>query len=163
MLLLLPHCLASWVAASPGWRGSVKRCMIRRGRVGLGWGQKERARGTGGEEIRTPIPTATSSLCCSPSASFLPPPHQGTSLLHSHCCPEPPELGTHCRHTGWDMGPSHRFKLTGLCACTCSFVHRLWRGERKVSASFSQALHCASPHWQLCQGGGEVGSQERRL
>lgn len=57
-LLLLPHCLSSWVATCPGQRGSAKHCVIRRGRAGLGGGQEERARRTGGRKSgsRSPLP-----------------------------------------------------------------------------------------------------------
>lgn len=162
-LLLLPHCLASWVATSLGQRGSAKHCMIRRGRAGLGGGQEQRARRTGGKKLgsRSPLPPQCLAALQVPASFLLPtetPPRSAPIAAQS-----PTDLVAYCCHAGSDIAPSHRFKPTGLCACTCSFVHRQrWR-ERKVGASFSQALHCASARWQLCQGGGEVGSQERRL
>lgn len=75
MLLLLPHYLTSWVAASPGQRGGAKHCVIRRGRAGLGGEQEERARGSGEKKsgLQSPLPP---QHCAAPQvpASFLSPP-----------------------------------------------------------------------------------------
>lgn len=90
MLLLLPHCLTSWVAASPGQRGGAKHCVIRRVRIraGLGGGQEERARGSGrkksGLQSHCRLSIVLLPKCQLPST-----PHPDTSLLLSHCCREP--------------------------------------------------------------------------
>ena len=128
-LLLFPHCLTSWVATSPGRRGSVKHCVIKRGKAGLGRGQEERARRTRGRKsgpryLLTPQHRAAPWV----PASF-PLPTQVLPCSVPFTSQSPAELGACCCHAGWDMGPSHRFKPTHSCACTCSFVHRQWREE----------------------------------
>lgn len=145
MLLLLPHCLASWVAISPGQKGSAKCCAI--GRESKGQvGDRRKGRGGPQDEIRilSPPPprlrVARQGPVSFPSSLLLPP-----QSLRAQCLP--PLLSSPLRGLG--HGPESQVQAHGAERLHALLCAEQQQGEGKVGASFSQALHCASPHREL--------------
>lgn len=137
VLLLFPDCITSWVAIFLWQKRSMKHCTISwesNGQV------QDRRKGQEGVGNRDPIPTTHSALCQLPSPLALAPitAPQGSAPFSSPLC----RLG---------HGPKSQVQAHGAERLHVLLCAEQRRGEGKVSTSFSQALHCASPRRELCR------------
>lgn len=133
------RCFSCFPAASllgwpfpPGQKGSAKCCAI--GRESKGQvGDRRKGRGGPQEEIRILSPPPPHFVRLAKGRLPSPPGscshHSPSGLGACHRCS--PAL-----RVGWDMGLSHRFRPTGLSACTRSFVQSSSKGRGRSVPAF---------------------------
>lgn len=132
-----PTASLSCLAASPVHRRAANHRVIRRGRKSEVWDRRKTwGEGVGQRQNLDPDPCCHLRVVLLPKCQLTSP-----SLSRPPCsapidAQRPAEFRVCYHHSGWDMGPSHRFKPADLHTCMCTLCTGSSKGREKSVTAF---------------------------